>query len=356
VQNGLKPIKFFGEPNYEIDLERDDLFQRVIDMRAEVKDDNPAMALGLKLTASATAYGALIEFIVDEHKTPRGTTVYHGTESTRRLARAALPSDDGGFEISGYKAERAGAWFAPWGPLIPAGGRLLLAIAERLAADRGLGYAFCDTDSMAFVRPVEMSRDDFRARVQEIAGPHGWFQALNPYSNNDALFNIEPVNYAHDNPKHLEPLYVLAVSAKRYALANRRGEEWIIRKATGHGLGHISAPAYDPTALPLHPAAPLEKLSNSRNPKLVCDLWRIAFEAADRGDDIDLAIKGALKNLPGLSQPQFQQRALSSRADWLAYDRLPDKRAFMFFNILPAPVSSDWTFAANSPEINKTRE
>jgi len=109
VQSGLKPIQFFGDPNYEINLERDDLFQRVIDMRAEVKDDNPAMALSLKLLASATSFGATIEFIVDEHKTPRGTTVYHGTESTRRLARAALPSDDGGFEISGYKAERAGA-------------------------------------------------------------------------------------------------------------------------------------------------------------------------------------------------------------------------------------------------------
>ena len=97
-------------------------------------------------------------------------------------------------------------------------------------------------------------------------------------------------------------------------------------------------------------------MSNSRNPKLVCDLWRIAFEAAGRGDDIQLAIKDALKILPGLSEPQFQQRALSSRADWLAYDHLPNKRAFMFFNILPAPVSSDWTFAANDPEINKTRD
>jgi len=154
----------------------------------------------------------------------------------------------------------------------------------------------------------------------------------------------------------LEPLYVLAVSAKRYALANWRGEEWIIRKATGHGLGHITAPAYDPTALPPHPAAPIEKLSNSRNPKLVCDLWRIAFEAAGRGDDIQLAVKDALKMLPGLSEPQFQQRALSSRADWLAYDRLPNKRAFMFFNILPAPVSSDWTFTPNDPEISKTRD
>ncbi len=65
-------------------------------------------------------------------------------------------------------------------------------------------------------------------------------------------------------PTQLEPLYVLAVSAKRYALANRRslpsgGEEWIIRKASGHGLGHITAPAYDQTALPPHPAVPLDK-------------------------------------------------------------------------------------------------
>jgi hypothetical protein len=55
--------------------------------------------------------------------------------------------------------------------------------------------------------------------------------------------------------------------------------------------------------LPPHPAAPLEKLSNSRNPKLVCNLWRIAFEAAGRGDGIQLAVKDALKILPGLSEP-----------------------------------------------------
>lgn len=108
---------------------------------------------------------------------------------------------------------------------------------------------------------------------------------------------------------------MLAVSAKRYALANRRGEEWIIRKATGHGLGHITAPAYDPTALPPHPAALLEKLSNSRNPKLVCDLWRIAFEAAGRGDDIQLAVKDALKIVPGLNEPQSYSAGDHRRAN-----------------------------------------
>jgi hypothetical protein len=37
VQSGLKPIEFFGDPAYTIDLNRDDLFQRVIDTRAQVK-------------------------------------------------------------------------------------------------------------------------------------------------------------------------------------------------------------------------------------------------------------------------------------------------------------------------------
>jgi hypothetical protein len=84
VQGGLKPIEFFGDPAYTIDLHRDDLFQRVIDMRAQVKNKNKPMGNGLKLLANATAYGSKIEFIVDEHKTPRGTSVYYGVESARK--------------------------------------------------------------------------------------------------------------------------------------------------------------------------------------------------------------------------------------------------------------------------------
>ena len=67
--------------------------------------------------------------------------------------------------------------------------------------------------------------------MQEIAGSNGWFQTLNPYSNDDAFFNLEDANYSLESiaankadktkAKAFEPLYVLAVSAKRYALANR---------------------------------------------------------------------------------------------------------------------------------------
>ena len=331
VQSGLKPMAFFGDPDYTVDLYKDDLFKRVIDMRATIDKSDPRN-LALKLLASATSYGATIEFIVDERKDQTGTTVYYSDKDARRVARAPIPSGDGGHDISGYKVESAGAWFSPWGPLIPAGGRLLLAIAERLAADRGIGNVFHDTDSMAFERPADMSLEKFQSRVQEIAGPAGWFQALNPYSSDGAFFNLEDVNYSLESiaankanrtePKVFEPLCVLAVSAKRYALANRGPDGlWIIRKASGHGTGHITAPSYDNAALPVHPAAPSgdhHELAKCQAPKLMCDLWRIAFEAAAQGRDIQDAILDALEKLPGLDKPQFMQRALSSRSDWEA--------------------------------------
>jgi hypothetical protein len=203
--------------------------------------------------------------------------------------------------------------------------------------------------------------------------------AVNPYSSDGALFNFEDANFRIKRDENgnivrdkdgkpkldeglFEPLYMLAVSAKRYALANRGPNgEWIIRKASGHGLGHITAPSYDQSAHPVHPAAPFNmipdktsslwfgvkggwdhgELSKCQAPKLVCDLWRIAFEAASIRADIQDAILNALQTLPGLDKPQFMQRTLASRSDWVEYDHLPNRRAFMFFSTLPAPSWSD---------------
>ena len=156
------------------------------------------------------------------------------------------------------------------------------------------------------------------------------------------------------------------------------------------GLGHITAPAYDRNALPTHPAAPFQitpdktsplwfgvkgewehgELSKCQAPKLVCDLWRIAFEAASRtpgrglgldpGGNIQDAILVALEKLPGLDKPQFLQRSLASRSDWAEYDRLPNRRAFMFFSTLPAPAwSNAWHkhgTRRDDPAIMKSRD
>jgi hypothetical protein len=395
IQSDLKTLNFFGDPDYPIDLASQDFFQRVIEMRSTIKRQMKlpdfkdrllifsAMEKGLKLLANSTSYGVLVEFIVDEHKTETPTTVYYGTNQTRKVARQRVNAEDGGEAISGFKAERPGKWFAPWGALIPAAGRLLLAIAERLIRDRGLTYGFCDTDSMFIVRPFDMPRETFHALAREIAGPQGWFQALNPYEGGEPLFNLEDANFAADGS--IEPLFFLGVSAKRYALANNRDGQWIIRKASGHGLGHIGAPGYDEGALPAHPAGEPHELCNGLNPKLFCDMWRIAFEAVSSNpDEPDDAIMSRLierlEPIAGLDQPQWTQHAISSRAEWLIYaggsalarralaaspkgpwepskpfanettGGIPGARPFMFFAVLPPPKLSD--FVNPTPDVS----
>jgi hypothetical protein len=46
--------------------------------------------------------------------------------------------------------------------------RLMLAMVEVLATREGLGWAFCDTDSMAQTRPPGVPRLEFRRRVRRV--------------------------------------------------------------------------------------------------------------------------------------------------------------------------------------------
>ena len=393
VQDGLKSVNFFGEKEYSIDLTKRDLFQTVIEMRGDIrrrlKTDlkgslaHKAMEKALKLCANATAYGSLVEFNVDERQKETGTTVYYGTAKTRKTARKVQASDDGGDEISGYKVEKPGKWFAPWGVLIPAGGRLLLAMAERLAADRGIRHGFCDTDSMFFIRPDGMEPEEFQKHVLEITGS---FQALNPYTGGDPLFNLEDTNYRLQQGggvgPEFEPLYFFGVSAKRYVLANQTEQgEWIVRKASGHGLAHITAPHYE-SNLPHHPAAPFEieeddtsplwfgvkgvwkegELCHGGNPRLFCDLWRLALETAqaysggrvDFETYLDNEIDEIASKMTGLDETQMLQRSLSSRDEWLSFPNLELRRPFMFFNTIPQPLGV--FLGQRNPQIEKIRD
>jgi hypothetical protein len=186
-------------------------------------------------------------------------------------ARRHHIGQDGQNIISDYKAEEPGKFFAPFGLLIPAGGRLLLAIGERLATDRKLVSVFDDTDSMAFADyHKNYSRSEFREKVKEITD---WFQPLNPYKHDVPLFGFEDVNFVEwvdpatrKKTREWKPLFCVAVSAKRYALFNRdRNGNPIIRKASAHGLGDVELPTgykarYD------HVAAPIVKSESGEAP------------------------------------------------------------------------------------------
>jgi len=122
-----------------------------------------------------------------------------------------------------------------------------LALTERLAFEHGLNWAFCDTDSMAFANTENLPFGEF---VDRVRGVCDWFLPLNPYEPDPkkgavSILEMEDQNFSKEKGKEnkLEPLYCFAISAKRYALFNRDGNgKPIIRKASAHGLGHLSAP------------------------------------------------------------------------------------------------------------------
>ena len=110
---------------------------------------------------------------------------------------------------------------------------------------------FCDTDSLAIAKPENIDHETFIRRALAVCD---WFKPLNPYGEPDSerasILQVEEINYRADGKQgreDVEPLYCLAVSAKRYALFNKvKNGSPIIRKASGHGLGHLLAPYDDP--------------------------------------------------------------------------------------------------------------
>lgn len=47
-----------------------------------------------------------------------------------------------------------------------------------------------------------------------------------------------------------------------------------------------------------------------------------------------------MKGWEGLDRPQFKQRVLNTWNQWEQYKNLPNRRAGMFFNVLPSPVAT----------------
>lgn len=178
VQDGLQPINLFGREGYRIDPNREDMFTRLIDLRDEAKDRKDQLQQQIKIIANATCYGIFVEMNRDDAPKPEALTLFDADGMAQQIQSTAL--------------EDPGRHFHPLlAALITGAARLMLASAERLAEDQGLGWAFCDTDSIAMAKPDSMEAGEFYSRCQRVIG---WFVPLNPYRKPGSILKIEDTN------------------------------------------------------------------------------------------------------------------------------------------------------------------
>jgi transcriptional regulator with XRE-family HTH domain len=212
----------------------------------------------------------------------------------------------------------------------------LLAIAEKLAADEGIGYVFCDTDNMCFARPDNLPWAEFEERVNRIVD---WFAAINPYRDKSkqggSIFQIE---HGAD-----EQLRCLAVSAKRYALYRlgdpAKGEpRVVIAKISAHGLGAFWDPSgYASRYSDAPPIKEIRKIVKTQGaPALSYDLWREAIEAVEFEGRMPPRERPWLRNYLYLDQAHVGTANVAK-----LYDAMPGLRSGIFFTTVPKLVRRD---------------
>jgi hypothetical protein len=297
-QSNLRPVEIAGAV---VDPAEQDFYRTLIDHRQQLKKKEKSAAtpeaeagfkrdqLAIKTLANATSYGIFVELNVEDY-----------SDSCRMLGAGGR---GGEFEFRGKKHEKPGQYFHPLlGALITGAARLMLALAERQVTEQGLDWAFCDTDSIAIANTAGLQSGAFRKRALKV---NEWFQALSPYTEKFSILQVEDYNYLPGRPgdqKTDEPLYCFAVSAKRYALFNRVDGDIVIRKASGHGLGHLLAPVAEDSDVR---SASIKRIGV---PPWQEKLWREIVRAGD-GDKPDVV---NLKGTPGYDVPAASQYAATS--------------------------------------------
>src|ERR1700722_9903367 len=242
-QRGLKPIDIAGQT---INPATDDFYQRLIIHRNAIKakletasaTDKPALKSdeqAIKILANATSYGIFVELNVGEY-----------VKTERMVGYGGRPHPS---SFKSQTSERPGAYFHPLlATLITGAARLMLALAEHQVVEQGLDWVFCDTDSLAIGNTRDLPRSEFIAKALRV---REWFKDLNPYGEDKPILQLEKVNFPPGKKRDLnalDPPLCLAVSAKRYVLFNRQKNGAVIRKASGHGLGHLLPPYDEPPA------------------------------------------------------------------------------------------------------------
>jgi hypothetical protein len=238
VQKGMRSVEL---GTGSIDPYRDDFFRKVIEERKGKNKADPLYYF-LKILANAGCYGIYAEV----------NKLQFGKNAAKKIG---IFSGEESRTEQTCTLEASGTWyFPPVSALITSGGRLLLAMLERLVADEGGTYLMCDTDSMAIVASENgrlvrckggphrtrngedvikaLSREQVRRIVER-------FSSLNPYDRNivsGSILNIvEDINL--DSAGRPRKLYGYGISAKRYVLFTNEISHVRIIKASEHGLG-----------------------------------------------------------------------------------------------------------------------
>ncbi len=238
VQEGMRSVVLGAG---SIDPYRDDFFRKVIEERKGKQKTNPLYYF-LKILANAGCYGIYAEV----------NKLQVGKNDAKKIGIFSG-------ELSGTERactmEVPGPWyFPPVASLITAGGRLLLAMLERMVTDAGGTYLMCDTDSMAIVSSekgglvpckggahrMHDGADAIKAlpwkQVRQVVDR---FKSLNPYDPRivpgSVLNIVEELNY--DPSGRQRQLYGYGISAKRYGLYTRDEFDFHLIKVSEHGLG-----------------------------------------------------------------------------------------------------------------------
>lgn len=244
VQRHLTPITL---PNgVVVDPRADDFFRTIVEQRLSLKplvDDTDAQRTvrALKIIANSGTYGIFAEVRPEDVADPEEVTVY-GARSAF-TTKSKMPEQPGPF------------YFPPIAAIVTAAARLMLTLGESMVGARGGAIAMCDTDSLAIIAtpqggatalhhadgsPVRaLSSDDVRAIVER-------FRALSPYRRDvlkGSILDVTKENFRNGVP---EPLTFLGVSAKRYVLYRRGGDNIEIVAASEHGLGQYLSPHEEP--------------------------------------------------------------------------------------------------------------
>jgi hypothetical protein len=245
-QAGLNPVHLLGK--IRIDPNVDDFYKYVVEQKEANKAD-PTLKKGLKCIGNAGAYGPLVELNEQKEAADVKLNVYSGEHYHQQTI---------------LEREVPGPFYLPpLASLITAGGRLLLALAEKCVTDAGGTYLFCDTDSLCVVAGEKggFSRGGARADLGYVEGadPREFapvpclsrdtvvkisdrFAALNPYSFGGTILKIEDVNYVDGDPrKPFRDLYGYAISAKRYCLFEGKNVRKIV-DSKAHGIGYLMNP------------------------------------------------------------------------------------------------------------------